>query len=155
MEDPNKEQLAYIESRWRGRWDGVIGAQNQLVNWLFAVQGGGLAGTLTYASAQNEACGIGVALFGFSLGLVLIVIYGARFFYLEARYFKAFRTDASEFLAKKIDWPEFIARENARPDWYRDCERLAWGSGLSGLIGLVGLAVAIFHHNTNTFTLRQ
>jgi hypothetical protein len=143
MENPTKEQIGYIKSQWRGKWDGALNAQNQILNWLFAVQGGGLAGTLTYASVQNPTCGICVAVVGFSAGLVLIVSYGARFFYLETHYFKEFKKDAAEFLDMKIDWTQFMARENARPYWYKHCEFLAWSSGIFGLLGLIGLAIAI------------
>ena len=144
MNDPTRDQISYIDSLWRNKWEGVIQAQNQVINWLFAVHGGGIAGTLTYASAKSASCGILLALILFALGLITIVVYGAVMYYLESIYFRQFRSDVSEFYKKSIDWNKFIAREKDRPEKYRQCELLAWSSGGLGILALVFLSIAIF-----------
>ena len=144
MSTPTQDQASYVNSLWRDKWEGVIQAQNQVVNWLFAVHGGGIAGTLTYASVKSASCGILLALISFALGLIAIVVYGAFMYYLESRYFRQFRSDVSEFYKASIDWPEFIAREKSRPEKYRECEVLAWSSGVLGFLALVFLSFAIF-----------
>ena len=142
--DPfDPEQIGRIQSSWKERWEGVIQAQNQVLNWLFAVQGGGLAGTLTYASSKPATCGTRLAMLGFAIGLVLIVVYGAVYYYTERAFFRAFRRDALEFYSRKIKWTEFAAREAKRPDHYVLCELLAWGSGIFGALGLAALGFTI------------
>lgn len=130
MSELPKDQSSYIDSSWRGKWEGVIQAQHQVINWLFAVHGGGIAGTLTFASAKNASFSVLLALIAFSLGLVMIVCYGAFMYYLELQHFSRFRSDVFEFYRNEINWPEFIKRETSRPEKYRVCEVLAWSSGV-------------------------
>ena len=144
----DEAQVRQVQLSWKERWGSVIDAQNQILNWLFAFQGAGLAGTLTYASSKAATYGIQVALFGFTVGLVLIVVYGAVFYYIERREFITFRRDARAFFAREIDWTEYSSRDADRPDHYISCEILAWSSGAFGALGLISLGLTILSLST-------
>ena len=131
------------DNGWLSTFSRYVSGCHQVINWLFAVHGGGIAGTLTFASAKNASFSVLLALIAFSLGLVMIVCYGAFMYYLELQHFSRFRSDVFELYGNKINWPEFIKRETSRPEKYRVCEVLAWSSGGLGLLALISLAVAI------------
>ena len=143
MSDLSKAQLAYINSSWKHKSDAVLDTQKQVLNWIFAVHGAGIAGCLGRASSKGMSSGLWTGLGGFSVGLVLLVIYGVVMFYLEEGHFRSFRDEVGALTAKQITWAQFVEAENKRPFKYSACEVLAWVSGLSGLVGLIGLIVSI------------
>ena len=138
---PNQRE--FIDVSWRNKWDGIMQSQNQVVNWVFAVHGGGIAGLLAFASSKGSSCSVKIGIGAFSFGLILIVVYGVCMFYLEAHHFSKFRKDVDELFTNTIDWTEFSRREEARPDRYTACELLAWGSGICALVGVLTAVVAI------------
>lgn len=143
MPELTPTQREFIESTWKNRWESILQAQNQVVNWLFAVHGGGIAGLLAYAASKSAAFSVKVGLGAFTGGLVLIVFYGVFMFYFESHHFYRFRNDVKELYAGSIDWSEFSRRLDGTPDESRTCEVLAWASGILGLVGLAAAAVAI------------
>jgi hypothetical protein len=136
-------QQAYVNTNGRERWNGVSQAQNQVVNWIFAVHGGGIAGLLTFAASKGSSCSVKVGVGAFVAGLILIVIYGAAMFYAEVHYYRAYRRDVEELFDGTINWNEFSNREHARPNWYWYCELLGWLSAVAGLMGVSMALVAI------------
>ena len=143
MPDLTPNQREYIDTSWKNRWESILQAQNQVVNWLFAVHGGGIAGLLAFAASKGSSCSIKVGLSAFTVGLVLIVLYGTFMYYFESYHFYRFRDAVKELFAGSIDWSEFSRRIDRSPDKYRTCEYLAWTSGVLALIGLVAAVVAI------------
>lgn len=137
------DQRGYVDASWRNCWKAVISAQDHLINWIFLVQGGGIAGLLTFAASRGSSCTVVVAFAAFVLGLILIVAYGVAMYYLEAHAYRVFRIDAEAVTSGAIEWPEFIRRQAARPDSYPICEWLAWASGLLGLAGLITTEFAV------------
>jgi hypothetical protein len=143
MPELSPNQREFIENSWKSRWDWILQTQNQVVNWIFAVHGGGIAGLLTYAASKNSPCSLRVGLAAFSLGLVLIVLFGVCMYYFETHYFSKFRADVDLLFTGKIDWIEFSKREEERPNKYRTCEYLAWSSGFCGLVGMIMAVITI------------
>lgn len=143
MQEISQGQREFINRSWKDRWESIIQAQNQVVNWLFAVHGGGIAGLLAFASSKGASCSVKVGFVAFTGGLILIVAYGASMFYLESHYFYRFRSDVRDVFAGVIDWDEFSRRLDKAPDKYPICEFLAWASGLLGLVGVVTASIAI------------
>ena len=138
---PNQRE--FIDRSWKDRWESILQAQNQVVNWLFAVHGGGIAGLLAFAASKGSSCSVKVGLVAFSVGLVLIVFFGVAMFYFESHYFYRFRDDVREFFGGTIDWAEFSRRLSRAPDKYWPCELLAWVSGLLGAVGVSAAVVTI------------
>jgi hypothetical protein len=137
------QQSSYISDTWSSKWDAVMTAQKEGLNWLFTLNVGGVAGTLTYASAKQTSVAVTVALSAFSVGLLALVFFALRYYYYEERMFYDFREDVRRFRASELPWPELIARENARPNKYRSCEIAAWISTGAAVGGIISSAIAI------------
>jgi len=137
------EQHEHIETIWRKKWEFILQAQSQIVNWLFAVHGGGIAGMLSYAASKGPSCYLKIGLGAFSLGLVLIILFGVFLLYWEENHFIKFRRDVDKLYRRETDWLEFLNREAKRPDKYRSCEILAWLSGICGVTGVIMAVLAI------------
>lgn len=136
------DQREYITRSWSSRWKFILQTQNQIVNWIFAVHGGGIAGLLTFAASKGSTCSVKIGLGAFSLGLLLIVLFGAFMFYFEFSSFRRYRYHVEELFKDRIDWNEFLKRHED-PEKYLTCEFLAWVSGICGIIGLIAAFVAI------------
>jgi hypothetical protein len=143
MSEYTPNQREFIDRSWRDRWQSILQVQNQIVNWIFTVHGGGIAGLLAFAASKGSSCSVKLGLISFAGGLVLIVSYGAAMFYYESHYFYRFRDDVREFFGGTIDWPEFNRRLSRSPDKYWPCELLAWASGVLGVVGIVAAVIAI------------
>lgn len=143
MPNLNPEQRDYITRSWSNQWEFILQTQNQVVNWIFAVHGGGIAGLLTFAASKGAAtCSVKLGLAAFSLGLLLIVLFGVFMYYFEISSFQRYRGYVEELYKDGIDWSEFLTRQKA-PDKYLTCELLAWFSGACGIVGLIAAFVAI------------
>lgn len=137
------EQKEHIEALWRAKWDGVIAAQNQALNWLYALNGGGIAGILAYAASKESGAAIVAALIAFVAGLLFLIGYAACMFYAEQRSYDGYAHDVKALYQGKLDWEELWKREGARPHKYLICEILAWCGGLAGVAGLLFSSYAI------------
>jgi len=135
--------MQYISSVWSYKWKAVLEAQKDVLNWLFAVNAGGAAGTLAYASAKESTLPLVFSLYFFSSAVILMIGYAALYYYSESRMFYCFKNDVMDFRNDKFNIDEVIKRENTRPDKYQFCEYLAWLSALAGGLGIVFAAFAI------------
>jgi len=136
MTDSSDELREYVKLSWKVRSESVLQSQTQLLNWLFALQGAGIAGCLGYATSKGVTCGITLALGCFCLGLVLLLCFGAFMYYFEERRFASFRSGVSALESQAVTPSEFIQAQNKYPAKYKTCEFLAWGSGVLGLAGI-------------------
>src|SRR5437899_2061730 len=91
----------YINLVWRGRSQDVAQAQKQLMTWLFAFHGAGIAGTLGYASSRGVRCTVIVALVGFVVGIVLLLIWGTLMYYFGVRRFREMKRDVDSVQSDK------------------------------------------------------
>ncbi|MBW8780356.1 MAG: hypothetical protein JF599_00500 [Verrucomicrobia bacterium] len=140
-EEPHQSQ--YISDTWSSKWDGVMSAQREGLNWLFALNVGGVAGILTYASAKETTPAVIAALISFSIGLLCLVYYALRYYYAEEHCFYAFRADVIAYRRKLMDWDSLVKREDARPSKYKDCEVAAIASTACAVGGIVASSLAI------------
>lgn len=143
MNKINEDQRAYVSAAWKNRWDWILHTQNQILNWIFAVHAGGIAGMLTFAASAGGSTWIITGLTAFSIGLVLTVLYGVVMYYEEQRDFRSFKADSNALFSKEINWDEFCRRDNLRPEKHGLCEIIAWASGLVGLLGIISAAYSI------------
>jgi len=143
MSDPGKGRNEYLEESWKIRFEGVLQAQKQLMNWLFAVHVAGIAGALGRASSKGTSCSLDVSLVGFCAGLLILVSYGAAMFYLEAHHFGRFRDDVIALAENRMTWEQFVDAEKKRPYKYPLCVFLGWASGLLGAVGIAALVIAV------------
>jgi hypothetical protein len=137
------DQKQRIETRWKNYWEGVTQAQHQILNWLFTMNTGGVAGVLAYAAAKSAGPAIITALVLFSTGLLCLIGHAACMYYAEVNAHRGYRKDLSEYYAEKISWDEFQGRDAKRPDRHPICEVLAWTSAVFGGLGIVLSAFAI------------
>src|SRR5207244_4731150 len=139
MNDIAHEFDEYLKLSWKTRSDSVMQAQGQLLNWLFAVQGAGVAGSLGYLTSQGMRTAVEVALFAFVVGLLALPVYGTLFYYFEDRRFRTFKSDAAAVESGAITVGHFIAAQAKNSSSYRSCEFIAWLSGIFAFVGLVAL----------------
>jgi len=137
MPNLNSSQQQFISESWKNRWEGVLQAQSQVMNWLFALNTGGVAGALTYAASKETTLFIALALFAFSTGLLCMIGFAACMYYREEDAYISFRSDAEALYGDRITWGELIARDDKRPLKYKICEVFAWIAGISGGVGIV------------------
>lgn len=120
-----------------------MSSQSQALNWLFAMNTGGVAGVLAYAASKDSSPFIIFALVAFSTGLLALIGYSACMHYFGARECAAYHKDLNQLYTDKIDWTEFVERENNRPNKSRLCETLAWISAIAGGLGITFSSYAI------------
>ncbi len=139
----NQETRDYISETWKDRWAFILQSQNQLVNWLFTLHAGGIAGLLTFAATRPATESVKYGINAFCLGLIAIIIYGTLMLYLEEIEFRDFKNNVSQLYRCKIDWAEFMHRENSRSLKHWSCVVAGWSSGILALAGLVCAARSI------------
>jgi hypothetical protein len=139
----NQETRDYISETWKDRWAFILQSQNQLVNWLFTLHAGGIAGLLTFAATRTATDSVKYGIIAFCLGLIAIIIYGTLMLYLEEIEFRDFKNNVSQLYRCKIDWAEFMQKEQSRPLKHWPCVLAGWSSGLLALIGLGCAALSI------------
>jgi hypothetical protein len=143
MTDFASEFKEYIKLSWKTRSDSVMQAQGQLMNWLFAVHGAGIAGSLGYATAKGLHCTLAVGLAAFVAGLVALLIYGTLMYYFEERRFAKFKDQVDAVELGAVTVATFIAEQKKNSSKYRSCEVIAWLSGVAGLVGLICFIVTV------------
>src|SRR5947208_11119942 len=102
MPDLSSSQREFIDTSWKNKWDSILQAQNQVLNWIFAVHGGGIAGLLAFAASKGSSCSVKLGLGAFTAGLLLIVLYGVFMFYFGSHHFDKFRRDVEELFTDVI-----------------------------------------------------
>ena len=133
----------YLRLVWSSRSQGAFEAQKQLVNWLFAFNGAGIAGTLGYANSRGVQFPVVVALVAFVIGVVAILVWGTLVYYFSAQSFRDLKADTERIESDKITMQAFIESESKRSGRSRLREVMAWISGLSGLTDLISLILAV------------
>ena len=140
---PDPEFDDYIKLLWSSWSKAVFDAQKQLVGWLFAFHGAGIAGTLGYANSRGVRCSVVVALIAFVVGIVSLLIWATLMYYFGVARFRALKRDVKEVHSDRMSTDEFYEAENSREGEYRVCEVVAWISGVSGMAGLTSLIIAV------------
>ena len=96
-----------------------------------------------YAHSSGIRCGVIVALVAFVLGIILVLVWGTLMYYFNVACFKAMKRDVQAVESEKVSMQDFVTAEDGRQDRFRLCEIVAWISGASALIGLLGLIFAV------------
>jgi hypothetical protein len=145
MDDAVKKFDEYVNALWKSRFGGVLNAQRQLLGWLFTVHGAGIAACLGYVASKGISENVTVGLVAFTIGLVLLLIYGALFFYLEVHHFRKYEREVKDLGSGKRSPQQFIATQAEKHNWYRSCEIIGWISGLCALVGLGALIMPVLN----------
>ena len=69
--------------------------------------------------------------------------HSSLFYYFEERRFGTFTADVAAVEYGAVTIGHFIAAQGRNSFKYRSCEIIAWLSGISGLVGLGALIVAV------------
>jgi hypothetical protein len=133
----------YIKLSWKAFSEGVMQAQKQLMTWLFTLHGAGIAGSLSYATSRGIRCGLVVSLIAFVAGILCLLAWATLMYYFGAWRFREFKKDVDAVHAGQMTRKDFVEVQNSHPSEYRSCEIMAWISGISALVGLGALIVAI------------
>jgi len=140
----SKEQYDILDALLKTKWEGMLQAQSRLINWLFAVPGAGIAGTLTYAAKAGSTPSLLVALISFGLGLVVIILYGTAMYYAERKNVIGFKGDMDKFLSTgSITWEDIFKNDYLRPVEHKIGEVFAWISALCSLSGMTCLIITV------------
>lgn len=134
--EPIKE---WIAETWKLRSEGLMSHQAQILNWVFTVNLGGVAGTLTFLSTAqgSRICWAVSSLIAFSLGLLSLLAYGTIMFYVCASGYHRFRNIVDDYYSGKETLPSFWKKANEVPEKSKSAEIAAWLSGLLAVIGVV------------------
>lgn len=132
----------WIAETWKLKSEGLMSHQAQILNWVFTVNLGGVAGTLTFLSAAQGAKIHWAfwSLITFSLGLLSLLLYGTIMFYFCSKNYHAFRKAVDDYHTRKETLPNFWKKANEIPEKSRSAEIAAW---LSGLFAVAGVILAI------------
>jgi hypothetical protein len=137
----------YISTRWKGIFELLSWTLNRILNYLFALNTGGLVASLTYIATKPRTNLTTAAIIFFALGVLFILLHAAWYYYYALNLFNAYKTDVTQYYESNLDWKNLNKRDE---DWKnlnkRDEERsekdsqrgfyLGWGAGLAFVFGL-------------------
>ncbi|MDD2710717.1 MAG: hypothetical protein PHV34_22280 [Verrucomicrobiae bacterium] len=127
----------WLSKTWRDRAAGVLSHQKQIINWLFAVNTGGVAGMLTLISAGKGNVCITLAVSFFAVGLIAICLYAAWMFYFALRHFLRFQEIVNDYYADPTKVAEFWEKLKKLPVFSTPAELIAIFSGVAAIAGVV------------------
>ena len=109
--------------------------QTSLVNWLFVVNAGGLAGLLTYAATKRLDTPLVLGLVSFFVGLFLIISFRVVMYYSLCGRHGQLSENIDKLDARRLTRPDYMSciKKCCSNIWFVDA--LAWASGFFGLLG--------------------
>ena len=139
MEEPITK---FIEATWTGQNAHVAKWDLQVVNWIFTLHAGGIAGGLTYAASKGSSAGVFWSLVFFAAGLLLIVIFGAIMIYDAFASQRKFHEVVRRYHAGEATADE-VFNWDTSSQTVVPAEIVGWISGLSAIPGVCFLIAAI------------
>jgi len=132
-------KLDDIDRRWSSLAEFSWEHETTVVQHLFVLNGGGSAASLAYIAAKGTRLPYGVttALCLFGAGLLLHLLRSAIAYYRADRLFRKYKFDLTEFYDDKIEWDEFLSRDDTRSRPSCILHFLAWASAMFFITGLI------------------
>jgi hypothetical protein len=82
----------------------------RVMNYLFALNAGSLAGALTYVASRTATSDMLTAIKCFTVGIILLYLHAAIDYYQSEFRQKDFFSDLTKFYEDDLDWDIFIQR---------------------------------------------
>lgn len=136
-----QSKFNYVDELWTAWREARESALKRITNYLFVLNTGALLASLTYlASKEVNGC-IHIAIYLFSAGILCSVLHATIDYYISESSFSSYQKDVEETYSSKMDWEEFLERNDKRwpNDWYMHL--LGW---LGGLLFFIGLGIGVF-----------
>ncbi len=132
-------KLNDIDRRWSSLAEFAWEHETTVIQHLFILNGGGLAASLTYIATKgtNLPCCVAIALWSFGAGLLLHLLRSTIAYYRAEGLFRKYKFDLTQFYADKIEWEEFLSRDDTRSGPSCVLHSLAWASAISFIAGLI------------------
>jgi hypothetical protein len=108
----------------------------RITSYLFFLNTGALAGSLTYIAAKPPVHAISIAIWFFSVGTICSLLHATIDYYLTEKSFASFRNDVRDFYDGKLSWSVLIDRNEHRPGYEWLLHLLGWVGGLAFIVGL-------------------
>jgi hypothetical protein len=106
-------------------------AETLLINWLFALTTGTLAGGLTFASSHGFSDHISYSLICSGCGIICLLIRATWSYYrAEFHFFGAYRRDVAAFDSDKLSAGELLQNDRDRAKGSHLLHALGWLSGI-------------------------
>jgi hypothetical protein len=135
----------YISTRWKGLFELLSWTLNRILNYLFALNTGGLVASLTYIATKPRTNLTTISIIFFAVGILLILIHATWHYYYALTLFNEYKTDVAQYYENKFDWGNLTARDEDRSErgsWRGFC--FGWGSGIAFVSGLYCGIAALF-----------
>ena len=149
MNEPNKipkpteEQKDYAAKLWNSDTEGLISAQNRILNYIFILNTGGLVATTTSLSKSSYDCYFISSFICFILGILLIVLHATFFYYTYQERFKNTKNLVEGLLGGKIPYKDFYDQIQKRKWFYGIAHYLALGSAFFLILGVISGAISL------------
>jgi hypothetical protein len=140
-----RSRTEYISARWKGIFELLSWTQNRILNYLFALNTGGLVVSLTYIATKPRTNLTTSAIIFFALGILSIVLHAAWYYYHALNLFNEYRAYVTRYYESKLDWENLRIQDEERSE--RDSWKghyLGWGSAITFFIGLYFGIAALF-----------
>lgn len=140
----SREVFDTAVSRWRTLSDAVAESERTGMHYIFTLNTGGLAGTLTLIAAREPSRPMAVAALSFAAGIILVLLRSTWAYYLAQHRRNRCTEIHSDFFAGKTTHEEMIKHEAVLFRGSRVLETLAWLSGLAVVVGIAAGGAAIW-----------
>lgn len=130
-------KLKYVAEVWTGWRDAREQTLNRITNYLFVLNTGALLTALTYVATKSTNNQIQISIWLFAGGIFCSVVHATLDYYLSEFSFNSYIKDVDELYSDKLEWEDYINRNENRPplDWLLHV--LGWLGGISFFCGLV------------------
>ena len=133
----------YVDELHTAAANGALHQETALVNWLFAVNAGGLVALLAHVAATGVSALMILAMVALFLGIALVMLHRVAMYYWLLWKYRDLTRDIGRLATGEIRYEDFVAVRQREPDSNRAAEILAWASGVLALSGGVLAAIDI------------
>lgn len=139
----HREVVAQMMSLWQSVAKAVGDSERTVMHYLFTLNTGGLAGTVTLIAARGPSWPIDIAALSFAVGVLVVLLRAARTYYLAKGHLKECQRIQHSFLDDQTSYEEILTSGEELSKGSRELECLAWLSAVAFVVGLVTAGWAI------------
>lgn len=135
--EERKAKLSFVNEVWENWQDSRQSTLSRISNYIFTLNTGALLVALTYVATKGNSAPIQRSILVFSIGVFCSLIHAAIDYYSIEKNFKEYRSDVNELYDNKIEWEEFVSRNEARNNYDVLLHCIGWAGGLSFIFALI------------------
>ncbi len=132
-----RSKYSYVDECWESWRETRQSTLKRITGYLFTLNAGALISTLAYTASKSSNGGLLWAIGLFSLGILCSVLHATIDYYSCESCFNSYMQDVKELYENKIDWEEFVDKNEQRVSSDRLLHILGWVGGASFFVGLI------------------